>query len=119
MFNEFSDCFVYYFTATLILWMLFIATQYISERFEKGIIIKNKLLRVFLWLRKYDEYISYPSLVFVIIGYIEAVLTVVCNVVCLMIPDIISIYVSFGYLIFLLVTWIVALFFLPSYGVRG
>ena len=40
-----------------------------SERFNKGIIIKNSKLKKFLWMRKADDYISFVSIVFLIISY--------------------------------------------------
>ena len=106
----------YYLGAILGLYLIFGTTQNINDRFDKGIIVTNKKLRRFLWIKKIHEHISYPSLVFVIIGYFYTISLPACSVACLLVsePVIMRIYffIVFG-------TWVVEIFFIPSYGARG
>ncbi|MBE7089944.1 MAG: hypothetical protein E7362_03985 [Clostridiales bacterium] len=94
-------------------------TQNINERFDKGKIVTNKKLRRLLWIKKEHEHISYPSLVFICLGYFYALLLIVCNVVCLFVCEQIAELITYIYFGVVVVTWVVEVFFIPSYGLRG
>ena len=61
-----------------------------SERFNKGIIIKNSKLKKFLWMRKADDYISFVSIVFLIISYITLIGTMACFLIYLLVSDLLA-----------------------------
>ena len=88
----------------------------ISERFDKGIIIKEARLKKLLWMRKTDEYISYVSIAFCIIGYFELIATVISFVVSMFVSYTVAeyiVYITFGVCWF---TFIIQHAFLPPYG---
>ena len=58
-----------------------------SERFNKGIIIKNSKFKKFLWMRKADDYISFVSIIFLIISYFTLIGTMACFLICLFVSD--------------------------------
>ena len=98
-----------------ILW----TTRYISERFDKGIIIKNGKIKKLLWMRKTDDYISYIAIVFNIIGYFSLIAIIVCCVVGLFILPRNTMYLSWIVFGWTFIVFFAECFFYPSYGARG
>lgn len=94
-------------------------TRNMSERFNKGIIIKNSKLKKFLWMRKADDYISFVSIVFLIISYFTLIGTMACFLICLLVSDLLAKWITWVLFGFTFTVFVVEQFFLPSYGVRG
>ncbi len=62
-------------------------TRNMSERFNKGVIIHNPKWKKLLWMRKADDFISYVSIIFLIISYFTLISAVACFAVCLFVSD--------------------------------
>ena len=97
----------YYLLSLLAIYFIFSLSQSVSERFNRGIIIKNKKLRKFLWIAKNEVYISYVSLVFVILGYIYLLAFIPCNIICLLVSNDIAESIAAIYLLLTCITGIV------------
>ena len=110
---------IHYCFTLLALYLIFCFSQNISQRFDKGLIVKNVVLQKLLWIRKNEVYISYPSLVFVIIGYIYLVALIPCNIVCLFVSIYTAELITYIYIGVTGLTWCIEVFFLPSYGIKG
>ena len=108
-----------YVVAILVVWLILSMTQNINERFDKGKIVTNKKLRRLLWIKKEHEHISYPSLVFVCLGYFHALLLVACFTTCFFVGEQLAETITDIYGLVLCGTWVVEVFFIPSYGLRG
>ena len=94
-------------------------TRNMSERFNKGVIIHNSKWKKLLWMRKADDFISYVSIIFLIISYFTLICTVACFVVCLFVSDLVAKWLTFVLFGIICVVFIIEHFFLPAYGVRG
>jgi len=101
------------------IYCILFSTRNISERFDKGIIIKNSKLKKLLWMRKADDYISYVSIVLLAISYFILIGTVACFVVCLFVSQLAAKWITGILFGIICVVFIVEHFFLPPYGVRG
>lgn len=97
----------------------FTTTHYISERFDKGIIVKNNLLKKILWIYKELDYISYVSIVFIIINYIFLIATITCFIICLCVSKLATTLITWVLFLVLLILFVVEHAFTPPYGVRG
>ena len=110
---------LFYLGTIAILFCIFSFTQNISERFEKGKIIRNSTIRRLLWIKRDLSYISYPSIVFVVLGYVYLLSLIPCNIACIIVSESVAhkiVYISIG---IMGVTLMAEAFFLPSYGVKG
>ena len=116
---EFKLIQLYYFFSVFGFVLIFGFSQNISERFDKGLIVKKTMLRKLLWIRKNETYISYPSLIFVIIGYIYLFSLIPCNIICLFVSNYVAEAITYSYLAITYITGVVEALFLPSYGVKG
>ena len=90
-----------------------------SDRFNKGIIIKNDKLKKLLWMRKKNEYISYVAIVFLVIDYITLLVAITCFIICLFMSKVIAQYISWILFGVTALIFLIEMFFLPPYGVRG
>ena len=90
-----------------------------SERFDKGITIKNSKLKKFLWMRKTDDYISFVSIVFLIISYFMLIGVIACFLICVFVDDFVAKWITWILFGVVFVVFFVEQFFLPPYGVRG
>lgn len=90
-----------------------------SERFNKGVIIHNPKWKKLLWMRKADDFISYVSIIFLIISYFTLICTVACFVVCLFVSDLAAKWITLILSGVIFNVFIIEYFFLPAYGVRG
>lgn len=95
------------------------SSQNINERFEKGIIVKKSILKKFLWIKKNEVYISYVSLIFVIIGYIYLFALIPYNIICFVFSNNIAVLIARFYIAVTMSTVFIERFFLPPYGTRG
>lgn len=116
---DFKQVQFYYIISIVFLYLIFSFTRNINERFDKGIIIKKPVLRELLWIKKNQVYISYLSLVFVIIGYIYLIALIPFNIICLFVSDYIASWITYIYLGTLGITWLAEIPFLPFYGIKG
>lgn len=94
-------------------------TRNMSERFNKGVIIHNSKWKKLLWMRKADDFISYVSIIFLIISYFTLICTVGCFVVCLFVSDLVAKWITLALSGVIFIVFIIEHFFLPAYGVRG
>lgn len=116
---EFKHDQLYYIGVIGILFCIFSFTQNISQRFEKGKIIQNSTIRRLLWIKKDQSYISYPSIVFFVLGYIYLLSLIPCNIVCMFVSEYLAhkiVFISIG---IMGITLMIEVFFLPSYGIKG
>lgn len=90
-----------------------------SERFNKGVIIKDSKFKKLLWMRKTNDYISYVSIVFLIIAYFTLIETIACFMICLFVSDLAAKWITWVLFGIIYIIFFVEEFFLPSYGVRG
>ena len=109
----------FYLFAFLILYLIFSLTHNISERFNKGKIIRSAIIRKILWIRKSEVYISYPSLVFVIFGYIYLIALIPCNIICFFVSNYFAIWITAVYFTVISLTLLIESMFLPFYGAKG
>ncbi len=115
---EFKSIHLIYIIIILCVYCNLFTTRNMSDRFNKGIIIKNDKLKKLLFMRK-NEYISYVSIVFLVIDYINLLITIACFVICLFTSDIVAKYISWILFGFTGLIFLIEMFFLPPYGVRG
>ncbi len=101
------------------LYLIFGLTRNISERFSNGKTINSAILKRLLWIKKNESYISYPSLVFVILGYIYLIAIIPCNIVCLFVSELTAKWITGVYLGVMNLTVLIEAPFLPFYGVKG
>ena len=73
---------LYLIITVLVVWCNFTIPHYISWQFNKGITIKNRLLKKLLWIKEELDYIAYISIVFIIIDYLYLVATTTCFIIC-------------------------------------
>lgn len=90
-----------------------------SERFNKGVIIKNSKLKKLLCMRRTDDYISFASIVFLIISYFTLIGTVACFLICLFVSDFVAKWITWVLFGVVFIVFFIEHFFLPPYGVRG
>ena len=94
-------------------------TRNMSERFNKCVIIHNSKWKKLLWMRNADDFISYVSIIFLIISYFTLICTVACFVVCLFVSDLAAKWITLVLAGVIFIVFIIEHFFLPAYGVRG
>ena len=94
-------------------------TRNMSERFNKGAVIKNSKLKKLLWMRKTDDYISFVSIVFLIISYFTLIATIACFLICLFVSNFVAKWITWVLFCVVFIVFFIENFFLPPYGVRG
>ncbi len=119
IFLVFKDVQWWYLMTIVSLYLIFGLTRNISERFSNGKTINSAILKRLLWIKKNESYISYPSLVFVILGYIYLIAIIPCNIVCLFVSELTAKWITGVYLGVMNLTVLIEAPFLPFYGVKG
>lgn len=94
-------------------------TRNMSDRFSKGVIVKNSKLKKLLWMRNTNNYISYVSIVFLIIAYFTLIGTVACFFTCLFVSNLVAKWITWVLFGIICIEFFIENFFLPTYGVRG
>lgn len=101
-------------------WMILDSTRNINEEQERGIILKNKFWRLVCFLHKpYEKYLSYVSIVFLVIGYFYLLATLSIFVIYFCCPSIVTVLVVFISIVIMFIILIVERLFMPSYGFMG
>lgn len=117
-----SFCQVQFFFVLIVfaIYLILDITKSISDRFDKkGLNVASPHLRMLLWIRKGEMYVSYVSLIFVVIGYVYAMALVPCYVVCLFVSLEIATKIVCIYAVVTMGTFMVEVWFLPFYGLKG
>ena len=119
MFLEFKTIHLLYVICVLGIYCNLFTTRNMSERFHKGVIIKNSKWKKLLWMRNEDDFISYVSIIFLVISYFTLLGVVVCFLVCLFVFDLVAKWITLVLFGIIFIMFIIEHFFLPTYGVRG
>lgn len=107
-----------YIIITLGIYCDLFSTRNMSDRFNKGLIIKNPKLKKLLWMRN-NEYISFVSIIFLIISYLILVGTIACFLICLFVSNLAAKWITGVLFGVVSLVFFIEGFFLPPYGVRG
>ena len=116
---DFKLIHLFYIVIILGIYCNLFTTRNMSERFNKGVIIKNTKLKKLLWMRRANDYISFVSIVFLIISYFTLIATIACFFICLFVPDFVAKWITWVLFGVVLIVFFIENFFLPPYGVRG
>lgn len=113
---DFKLIHLFYIVIILGIYCNLFTTRNMSERFNKGVIIKNSKLKKFLWMRRTDDYISFVSIVFLIISYFTLIGTVACFLICLFVSNFVAKLITWVLFGVIFILFIIENFFLPPYG---
>ena len=116
---DFKLIHLFYIVIILGIYCNLFTTRNMSERFNKGVIIKNAKLKKLLWLRRTTDYISFVSIVFLIISYFTLIATIACFLICLFVSDFVAKWITWVLFGVVFIVFLIENFFLPPYGVRG
>lgn len=119
LFLDFKLIHLLYIVIILGIYCNLFTTRNMSERFNKGVVIKNSKLKKLLWMRKTDDYISFVSIVFLIISYFTLIATIACFLICLFVSNFVAKWITWVLVGVVFIEFLVEQFFLPPYGVRG
>lgn len=116
---DFKLIHLFYIVIILGIYCNLFTTRNMSERFNKGVIIKNAKLKKLLWMRRATDYISFVSIVFLIISYFTLIATIACFLICLFVSDFVAKWITWVLFGVVFIVFLIENFFLPPYGVRG